>query len=125
MLLKKFIFPLLLVTGAAGAQAQESWVISAKEASCLFENLDAYLESKAEPVVIFIRLCPVTDPVEAMRKMQKNSGSLPTAPSVTIAPDGSPFDEYIVYSQLELACLKEMAIQSTISPVRLPHNPCG
>lgn len=106
------------------AYAQESWVVSQSEAACLLKNLDAYLDIKDEPVVIFVRLCPETDMREAMRRLQKNSSGLPSGPSVRITPDGAQFDEYLVYSRTELACLKNISLDVKTSPVHLPQHPC-
>lgn len=122
--MKNILVMLLLLSNSALAQDQDKWVVRLNEAECLLDNIDTYLLGDREPVVIFISLCPETDTSRIMRKLQKNSG-LPSGPSVVIAPDGTEFDELIVYSKKELLCLKDLPIIKAVSHIRLPQNPCG
>lgn len=100
--------------------AQETWAILPEQASCLISNLSQYRKADGQPIVIFVRVCPVVDRIEAMQALQKNSGM----PHVTVTPDGTDLDEMIVYSREEIDCLAELAIDLTTSPVLLPKTPC-
>jgi len=106
------------------ALAQDNWVLLPEHATCLIDHLPQYLEADGEPIVIMLRACPIVDRREALRNLQQNSGALPR---VTVAPDGSPIDEVIVYTRFELNCLLNMGRDLDLSeaPVLLPQNPCG
>lgn len=106
------------------AYSQEGWRLTPEDASCLQENLTSYEASTDEPVVIFLRVCPVVDRAEALRQLQQNDAGLPAGPSVVVAPDGAPFDEVIVYSRSELTCLRTILSTAEGSPIILPQSPC-
>lgn len=116
----RLFFTALFVSLCTTANAQDAWAILPDQASCIIENLPKYLDSGKQPIVIVVSVCPVVDRVEAMRKMQQNSG----LPRVTVAADGTSLDELIVYSREEIECLSRLQIDLVASPVMLPKTPC-
>jgi hypothetical protein len=106
--------------------AQENWVVNPDQAACLIQNISEYQVSKDEPIVIFLDVCPTVDRMEALRKMQKNSSTLP-GPRVYVLEDGSEkeADKVIVYSRDELECLRQLNVATSVAPVLLPQRPCG
>lgn len=111
----------LAVFGAAPVWADGSWALLPEQASCLLDNLEEYRASGSDPVVIFIRVCPVVDRMAALQALQQNNSALPR---VTEADDGTPLDEVIVYLLEELECLASIALDTSNSPVLLPRTPC-
>ena len=102
------------------AVAQDSWAVLPEQATCLIENLEQYREADQPLVVIFVKVCPLVDRLEAMQALQQNSG----VPHVTVAPDGTALDEVIVYSRQEIDCLARLSLDLAVSPVLLPKKPC-
>lgn len=97
------------------------WLISTEHAECLAIHLDAYLQVDADPVIIFLEACPIADMEEAMDALRKNL----TQPKIRHQP-ALGLDAIIVYSKVDLACLKR-AFPNTAGVVqRLPKIPeCG
>lgn len=102
-------------------------MVGRDQAKCLFNNLPEYMDSGDEPVVIFLNVCPTADRMEALAKLQQNNGALPAGPTIMITPDGleRPVDDVIVYTQAELACLRNTDPQDFEDFVLLPVAPCG
>ena len=97
-----------------------TWLVSKEQANCVIQNLDAYRSSDADPVVIFVKACPVVDAAEALESLQTNN----TLPSVRETSIASELDDVIVFSRKELTCLDPTSIDFSGSIVELPRVPC-
>lgn len=117
----KFVVLASLASISTNSLANEAWNVLPEHATCMLSNLEAYISSKSEPVVIFLQVCPTVDRQEALSKLQQNSG---VTPHVKTLPNGKAFDEIIVYTREELACLRTSSFNVSQSPVLLPRKPC-
>ena len=99
------------------------WSVKADHAKCFLENIDAYLTSQDEPVVVFFQVCPIAERTAALQSLQKNSAGLPSGPTVRVLPGNTTSATVVVYSKSELACLKGMSITLDTSLVMLPKKP--
>ncbi len=106
---------------ATQAPAQATWSLLPDDAACLIEHLNDYFAADGEPIIIMPHACPIVDRMEALRSLQQNSGA---QPHVTVVPEGSAIDQVIVYTHAELNCLRELRLEMSGLPVRLPQNPC-
>lgn len=106
-------------TSAAQSEDKSSWKIYSEQAKCFIENLAAYQGSDSEPVVIFLKACPIVDRKAALAKLQVNTGVLPTVKII------SDIDDVIRYDRKDLACLSDLKFDLASPIVELPANPCN
>lgn len=105
---------------ATPADAQEIWRLDAKAATCILTNVESYRKSTENPVVIFVKACPIVDRVAAIQSLQQNS-ALPTLKEGSAG--AFAVDEVIVFTREELACLANLVVPPNAPVIGLPKNP--
>tara|TARA_R110002094_G_scaffold218265_1_gene189702 strand:- start:1766 stop:2227 length:462 start_codon:yes stop_codon:yes gene_type:complete len=105
---------------ATNAAAQDIWRLDAASATCILANIEGYRQSSENPVVIFVKACPIVDRAAAIQSMQQNS-ALPTLKEGTTGAFG--VDEVIVFTRKELACLANLVVPPNAPIIGLPKNP--
>jgi hypothetical protein len=110
---------LTLMLGSSISSAQEFWRLPTDQARCLMENINAYVGSGAEIVMIVAAGCPEPDPGKALVTVTRNSA----VPSLQALPDGAEVDSIIVYRARELACLGQVNIDMSRQIALLPKEP--
>lgn len=114
------LFYLSSLSGTSVQADQPDWLISREQAECILANLDAYRSATQEPVVIFVKACPIVDPQQAMASLQINSA----LPQVRESQDTSLLDEIIVFSYDEIECLTSIQIKGSAAFTSIPRKPC-
>ena len=112
------MLPVWIVTGGVASE-EDAWQVDAELAECFLENIDLYREGKDDPVVIFLRACPVVDPEEALKVLQRNS----VQPELREVPEPET-DEIVIYTHRDLECLSESTPDNGTNRVSLPRYPC-
>ena len=97
-----------------------AWKVTGEQARCIVENSELYRNGTDDPVAIFPKACPTTDPASAMAQMELNSG----APSFRESGDPTTLSEIIFYTHDELACLASRELSFDTETVDLPDSPC-
>ena len=102
------------------AMAEEIWRLDAEAATCILANVEGYRQSNEDPVVIFVKACPIVDRVAAIQSLQQNS-ALPTLKEGSAG--AFAVDEVIVFTRQELACLANLVVPPNAPMIGLPKNP--
>lgn len=100
--------------------AQDVWTLDANAASCLLSNAHKYSEASGDPIVIFVKACPIVDKAEAIRSLQQNS-ALPSLKET--GQDGPKTDDVVVFTRKELQCLATLKVPDGAIMVAIPKNP--
>ncbi len=108
-------------TNAALAQGAPDWNIKAEHYACLMENIDAYLNSTNDKVVIFLQHCPETDLVKLFSLNTKNS----LAVNVETVKDSEEQPAAVVtFTKKQLHCLRSKFPPADQGVMKIPQRPC-
>ena len=105
---------------SSAAFAQDVWTLDVAAASCLLNNAQKYSEASGDPIVIFVKACPIVDKAEAIRSLQQNS-ALPSLNET--GQDGPKTDDVVVFTRKELQCLATLKVPEGATMVAIPKNP--
>lgn len=107
------------MTSAQSAE-RDHWLIPTERYDCIVSNIDKYLATKKDPILIFVSDCPATDIAEIMAKRTQNA--LPAIKSGPAAAEG--WDQAIVFSRGDLDCLKTKARPQDKAIIAISKKPC-
>jgi hypothetical protein len=108
-------------SGAAQAQDKPVWNIKAEQLDCLRQNVNGYLATEQDPVVIFLSACPETDLVKIMASTSQNMA----VADVDVVPDSANAPaEVASFTRAELVCLSEFTPDAGSPVIQVPRDPC-
>lgn len=100
--------------------AQDMWKLDAQSATCILQNITLYEQAAEDPIVIFVKACPIVDRAAAIQSLQMNT-ALPTLKENSVGALG--LDEVIVFTRQELACLRNMVVPEGTPVIGIPKSP--
>lgn len=96
---------------------EEFWRVTADQARCLIDNVDAYIASGAEIVVIPIETCPYPSlSVENLDGLSNYGG----VSKIQTKRSPSGYDDVISYTAKDLACLDRSKVRIEDESAYLP-----
>lgn len=116
-----FALGLCAHANAAAAQGDGFWNVEADHFQCLQQNVDAYMATGQEPVVIFLTACPETDLVKIMASTSKN---LEVSDVKTVDDSADRPAEVITFSRAQMACLAKVVPPAGARVLQVPKDPC-
>lgn len=115
------LLAVFLPSGEAQAQEKPVWNIKAEQLDCLRQNLNGYLATEQDPVVIFLSACPETDLVKIMASTSQN---MAVADVEVVQDSANAPAEVVSFTRTELACLSEFIPDGGGPVVQVPRDPC-
>ena len=106
---------------ACMALESKTWLVDSKKMKCVLENIKNYQSQRTDPVVIYLDLCPVSDP-EKLFEMQLQNTIAPNI--VRNSSEADTPEKVLILSKAELDCLSLQNFDFTKSTVRIPRKPC-
>jgi uncharacterized protein YfaS (alpha-2-macroglobulin family) len=103
------------------AEGSDLWNIKADQFQCLLNNVDAYLATGQEPVVIFLTACPETDLVKIMASTSRN---LAVSDVKTVDDSTEQPAEVVTFTKAQLACLAGVEVATSALVLQVPKDPC-
>jgi hypothetical protein len=112
-------FALLNLNCHAQGADRDYWIIPKERLECIVANLETYSSQGGDPILIFVDDCPAIDLSQIMSKRVKNS-----LPVVKSQPSKKDWDEAIVFSKTDLACVSKYLKNSEKGMIQVKKKPC-
>jgi hypothetical protein len=115
-LVATFLAWMCAVNCAVAQIKQAERVVKREQLKCVIDHLKTYSESKEDPVIIYLSICPETTmTTDAIRKLQQNS--LPNPGQGQAAP----LETVLVLMKSELGCLSAYQVLANDRSQDLVH----
>ena len=116
------LYSLVAIFSAQSASCEEYWTLNSEQFQCILKNVDAYLGSDTDPVIIFVANCPETDIAKILADSSKNL--LVVSPELKADSTESPA-EVVMFTKEQLKCVSKNTFDTKSPTIRVPKNPCS